>query len=62
MLLCSIIVISPEFEVVSVGLNIIIPVPEICTALFHGSVVSLYLPIMLWGIGWIFVVFYVVLF
>ena len=62
MFLCSIVVVSPEFERVSIGINIIIPFPEVCTVLFHGSVVSFYFSIVLWCIGRILIVFYMVLF
>lgn len=60
--LCSIVVISPELEGVSISLNIIIPFPEVCTVLFHGSVVSFYFSIVLWCIGRILIVFYMILF
>jgi hypothetical protein len=59
-LLCSIVVVSPELERVSIGFNIIIPLPEDTTVLFHGSMVSLYFSVMLWCIGWILIMFYVI--
>ena len=58
--LCSIVVVSPEFKRVSVGFNIIIPLPEITTVLFHGSMVSFYLSVMLRCVGRILVMFYMV--
>lgn len=57
----SIVVVSPEFERVSIGLNIIIPFPEVSTVLFHGSMVSLYLSIVLWCICWILIELYMIL-